>query len=135
QLAEHEHLGIRQSLAAEAQHEIVEPGFAYRCERIASDRLGDIDARHLSAERFADPAYGDRGHGPPGKQNSTSSPMSRPTLRLTSAFDARTVTESRTRFDQGFEANKNVRRPTLPSHLAWTARRSASFSTLACRPP
>src|SRR5881397_1552103 len=54
QLAELEHLRIRQLLAAEADHEIVEPGFAYDCERIRGDRLGHLDAAHFSSKRFAD---------------------------------------------------------------------------------
>src|SRR5260221_260607 len=54
---------IRQLLAAKADHEVVEPGFADGGERIRGDRPGHVDAAHFSAQRFADSIYGDRGHG------------------------------------------------------------------------
>src|SRR5881392_2619241 len=59
ELAELEHLRIAQLLAAEADHEIVEPGFAYGGERIRGDRLGHVDAAYFGAKRFADSLDGD----------------------------------------------------------------------------
>src|SRR3989442_5039995 len=52
--AELEHLRIRQPLAAEADHEIVEPGFAYGRERIGCDWPRHLDAAHFNSQRLAE---------------------------------------------------------------------------------
>src|SRR5438105_15922167 len=65
QPAELEHLRIGELLAAEADHQIVEPSFTYGRERIRGDGLGRVDAAHFGSKRLTDFLYLDCGHGFP----------------------------------------------------------------------
>src|SRR5688572_23425185 len=63
--AEGEHLRVGELLAAEADHQVLQPGFADFSERRCGQRPGEIKAADFGAERAADFLHVKQGRGSP----------------------------------------------------------------------
>src|SRR5258705_9061725 len=94
--AERQQLRIRESLPAEAQHEMVEPGLADFGEGFRRERPRQIDTGHFGAESVRQLFHLDRRHGAPRYREAyprclrkNSSERVRASLALSAWYDPR----------------------------------------------